>query len=78
MTTIELGPSVRLRKVGDFPRASKDPEMKVPSEVSAKFPGKAENFKCGPEGTWYATVEELITVLEDGRRSSARATGSIG
>lgn len=68
MTTIELGPSVRLRKVGDFPRASKDPEMKVPSEVSAKFPGKAETFKCGPEGTWYATVEELITVLEDGKK----------
>lgn len=64
MTTIELGPNVRLQKVGDFSRAVMDPEMKPPIEVTSKFPPKAENFKCGPEGTWYATVEELVLVKE--------------
>lgn len=64
MTTIELGPNVRLQKVGDFSRAGMDPEMKPPIEVTSKFPPKAENFKCGPEGTWYATVEELVLVNE--------------
>jgi hypothetical protein len=64
MTTIELGPNVRLQKVGDFNRAGKDPEMKPPIAITSKFPAKAENFKCGPEGTWYATVEELVLVKE--------------
>lgn len=68
VTIIELGPSVRLRKVGDFARASKDPEMKVPPDITSKFPSKAENFKCGPEGTWYATVEELVAVVEDKKK----------
>ena len=64
MTIIELGPNVRLEKVGDFKRASKDPAMKPPVEITSKFPAGAENFKCGPEGTWYATVEELVPVHE--------------
>lgn len=28
------------------------------------MPPEAENFKCAPEGTWYATVEARVPVLE--------------
>lgn len=64
MTTIELGPNVRLEKVSDFPRAAKDPNTKPPADIAAKFPDNAENVRCDPNGTWYATVEELVTVIE--------------
>lgn len=68
MTFIQLGPSVRLQKVGDFPRPSRDPARKVPPDVTTRFPATATNLKCGPEGTWYATVEERGTVPEDGKK----------
>jgi hypothetical protein len=64
MTTIDLGPNVRLEKVSDFPRAAKDPNTKPPADIAARFPANAENVRCDPSGTWYATVEELVTVLE--------------
>ena len=38
--------------------------MKPPVAVTSKLPPEAENFQCGPEGTWYATVEARVPVLE--------------
>ena len=64
MTTIELGPNVRLEKAGEFARAAKDPDAKPPPDIVAKFPAKAENHRCDPSGTWYATIEELVPVVE--------------
>jgi hypothetical protein len=68
MSTLDLAPQIRLQKVGDFGRAGQDPEMKPPAEVTARFPPKAENFKCGPEGIWYATVDEPVVVQEGGEK----------
>jgi hypothetical protein len=68
MTIIELGPDVRLVKVGDWARARKDPELQPPRDITGRFPPKSENFKCGPEGTWYATVEELVLVKEGNKK----------
>lgn len=42
--------------------------METPASITSKFPPKAENFKCGPEGTWYATVEELVLVKERSKK----------
>jgi hypothetical protein len=38
MTCIELGPDVRLVKVGDWARASKDPELQPPRDITGRFP----------------------------------------
>lgn len=67
MTTIELGECVRLSRVGDFGRAGDDPAMTPPVDIVGRFPKAAANFRCGPEGTWYATVEELAKVVEAGK-----------
>lgn len=66
MSTLALGP-VQLSKVGDFARAAKDPSSKAPAEVAARFPARAENLRRDARGTWHATVEEEVTVEEDGR-----------
>ena len=65
MTSIELGPNVLLEKVSDCPRAAKVPNTKPPPDIAVKFPANAENIRCDPNGTWYATCEELVSVLED-------------
>lgn len=68
MTIIELGPNVRLQKVGDFPRAAKDPNTTPPADIAGRFPANAENLRCDPRGTWYGTVLELVTVSEGGKK----------
>lgn len=51
MTTMELVPNLRLQKVGEFSRAGQDLEIKPLVHITSKLPTKAENFRCGPEGT---------------------------
>lgn len=66
-----LDHGIRLVPLGPMAVRGDDPALAIPAELRAKFPKESENHWLDDDGTWGASVEELVTV-EEGKRSVER------
>jgi len=57
---IDVGPYLRVSKVGDFANVADDPRSVVAAEVAARFPTDSEEVRVSPTGSWYTTVKETV------------------
>jgi hypothetical protein len=62
-----LDHGIRLVPLGPMAVSGDDPALAIPAELRSKFPKESENHWLDSDGTWRASVEELVTVKESKR-----------
>lgn len=63
-TPIDAGSGISLVHLGSAQSAGDDPDLRIPEAMRAKFPPKCENHWRAGDGTWRASIEELVKVNE--------------